>query len=423
MAFTREFKRRRLLGWAVLSSVFVLVNFHRVSTGVLTSSLAGAFDTTGAELGLLHASFFYIYAPMQLVAGVLVDQRGTRRVTVLGSVVMVVGAVAFASSDAYVVGFLSRALIGFGGSVVYIGILRYCANWFRSNEFATMTGVTLSASALGGLAATTPLALAVAAYGWRTTYLFLGGIGLVATAGVFIAVRDSPTDAGFEPVSESVASADLTMSQVLANARTVFAERTTWVLGVMMFFAVGTNYTVMGLWGVPYLVHAYGLSVATASLFPLAGNLGLLFGSTLVGWISDRLGSRTSITVVTATLYTGLFAGISLLGTPPLAYVAVAFFGVMFLHGGFLLSFTIIKERHSGATSGTATGAINGMGFFGAAVLPGVMGLALDAFWTGETVAGSRIYTLVGYRVAFGIAALSGLVGLCCAVWLRRSSR
>ncbi|MFD1647819.1 MFS transporter [Haloarchaeobius litoreus] len=423
MGLSREFKRRRLLGWAVLSSVFILVNFHRVSTGVLTGSLASAFDTTGAELGLLHASFFYIYAPMQLVAGVLVDQRGTRRVTVLGSVVMAVGAVAFASSDSYLLGLLSRALVGFGGSVVYIGILRYCANWFRANEFATMTGVTLSASALGGLVATTPLALAVGAYGWRDTYLFLGAVGLVTTLGVLVFVRDSPDDAGYEPVSSSVAAPDLTVRQVVGNAKTVFAERTTWVLGVMMFFAVGTNYTVMGLWGVPYMVHAYDLSVATASLFPLAGNLGLLFGSTGVGWISDRLGRRTSITVVTATVYTGLFAGISLLGTPPLVYVAVAFFGVMFLHGGFLLSFTIIKERHSGATSGTATGAINGMGFFGAAVIPGVMGVALDAFWTGETVAGSRIYTLVGYRVAFGIAALSGLIGLCCALWLRRSSR
>lgn len=422
MADSSRFGRRRLLGWALLSSVFVFVNFHRVSTGVLSSSLSAAFDTTGAELGLLHASFFYIYAPLQLVAGVLVDQRGTRRVAGWGSVVMAVGAFGFALSDSYAMGLASRALIGLGGSVVYIGILRYCANWYRPDEFATMTGVTLSASAVGGLAATTPLALFVAEYDWRSAYLLVGALGVVATLGVFLAVRDTPREAGFEPVSDTVASPDLTFRQVVANARTVFRERETWVLGLMMFFAVGTNYTVMGLWGVPYLVRAYGLSVSQASLFPLAGNVGLLLGSPLVGWISDSLGTRTPVTVTTATLYAGLYAVIALLGTPPLAFVAVAFFGVMFLHGGFLLSFTIIKERHDGATSGTATGAINGMGFFGAAVLPAVMGVVLDAFWTGRTVAGSRIYTLVGYRIAFGIAAVSGLVGLCCAIWLHRSA-
>jgi MFS family permease len=96
----------------------------------------------------------------------------------------------------------------------------------------------------------------------------------------------------------------------------------------------------------------------------------------------------------------------------------------MFLLGGFTLAYTVIKERHSTERSGTATGTINGMGFLGAAVLPAVMGWVLDVFWTGETVGGSRVYTLVGYRVAFGVAAASGLIGLGCAIWLHyRESR
>lgn len=82
----------------------------------------------------------------------------------------------------------------------------------------------------------------------------------------------------------------------------------------------------------------------------------------------------------------------------------------MFLLGGFTLAYTVIKERHAAERSGTATGTINGMGFLGAAVLPAVMGWVLDVFWTGETVAGSRVYTLVGYRFAVGVAAVSGLI-------------
>ncbi|WP_435362874.1 MFS transporter [Haloarchaeobius sp. DYHT-AS-18] len=418
MAVSLNYNARRILGWGVLAVLFIFVNFHRISTGVLADSIMRAFDTTGAELGVLHSSFFYIYAPLQLVAGLLVDRLGTRRVTIWGSIVMGSGAFGFAMSETYTMGFLSRACLGFGGSVIYIAILRYCANWFRGDQFATITGFTLSASAVGGLLATTPLAIVVSRFGWRMAFIFVAAAGLVATIGVFLVVRDSPSDAGFEPVEGSVEQPSLTFGQVLTNARSVLVEQETWILGAMMFFAVGTNYTVMGLWGVPYLVHAYGLSVKTASLFTLVGNAGLLFGSPGVGWISDRLGRRTSITVVTGALYCSLYGAIALLVTPPLAFIALAFFATMFLHGGFLLSYTVIKERHSGAKSGTAMGMVNGLGFLGAAVLPGLMGVALDAFWTGETLAGSRIYTLPGYRIAFGIATLSGLLSLACAVWL-----
>lgn len=420
MVSWHDTKTRRWVGWFVLASAFVLVNFHRVSTGVLAESLERAFDTTGSELGLLHASFFYIYAPLQLVAGVLADQRGTRRVAAGGSLVMVVGVFGFVVSGSYVSGFASRALVGLGGSVIYIATLRYCANWFRADEFATVTGLTLSASAAGGLIATTPLAILVGELGWRTSLVAVGVAGVVITVAILLFVRDSPEEAGLAPVKGAVDQPDLTFAEVLANARVVLRERDTWIMGVMLFFAIGTNFTVMGLWGVPYLVHAYGLTVASASLFTLAGNAGLMFGSPAMGFLSDRLGRRTELIVGAGVLYTLAYTAIAVTGTPPLAFVGVAFFAVMFLLGGFLLSYTVVKERHAGETSGTATGAINAMGFFGGAVLPGVMGVALDVFWTGETVAGTRVYTLVGYRVAFAIAAVSGLVALGCGYWLHR---
>lgn len=37
------------------------------------------FDITGAEIGLLHSAFFYVYAPMQLFAGILADRSENTR--------------------------------------------------------------------------------------------------------------------------------------------------------------------------------------------------------------------------------------------------------------------------------------------------------------------------------------------------------
>jgi len=55
--------------------------------------------------------------------------------------------------------------------------------------------------------------------------------------------------------------------------------------------------------------------------------------------------------------------------------------------------------------------------------LPGRLGAALDAYWTGETVNGARVYTESGYRVAFAIAAAAGLLSAACAVVLSLRTR
>jgi len=404
--------------WAALAGGFLLVNFHRVSTAVLSESLARTFDTTGAELGFLHASFFYIYAALQLPSGLLADRLGSRRVAAVGLLAMSVGVVGFAVSGSFLAAFLSRAVVGLGGSVLFVATLRFLANWYRPREFATMTGLTVAAAGVGGVLATTPLALAVEATGWRDSMLAAGLVGFAFTLGVALLVRDRPSAAGFEPVDGVTPPEGLPdLGTVAANTRRVLGAPSTWLLGFVLFFLLGTNFTVLGLWGVPYIVHLYDVSVPRASNYVLLGNLGLLLGAPAVGWLSDRVGRRVPLVFAAVLAFTLSYAVILLTVTPPLAVVGAVLFVANFTVGGNVLLYAVVKERHAAAASGTVTGTINSIGYFGAAVFPAAMGGALDAFWTGETVAGARIYTTLGYRVAFGIATLSGLLSLSCLAW------
>lgn len=188
----------------------------------------------------------------------------------------------------------------------------------------------------------------------------------------------------------------------------------------MLFCASGLNLTLFGLWGIPYVVQTYDTSVAYASLFTLIGSLGVMVGPPAIGWLSDRVGRRIELMIFSGVGYTAALGTIALLGDPPLPVVAIAYFLVGALLGGFVLSYTITKERHPPSASGVATGTINGAAFLGAAALPAIMGFALDAYWTGELIDGVRIYTQFGYRVAFAIGAACGFVGLLCAIWLHR---
>jgi sugar phosphate permease len=411
-------RQRRALLWTLLAGGFLLVNFHRTATAVLSETLAATFGATGAELGSLHASFFYIYAALQLPSGLVVDRYGPRRVGAVGLLAMSAGVAWFAASGTLVEAFLARAAIGLGGSVLYIATLRFCANWFRPDEYATMTGYTIAAAGVGGILATTPLALAIESVGWRVALLVAGGVGATLAVAIAAAVRDTPARAGHDPVEGAAAPETASLSEVVANTRTVLAERETWLLGLVLFLTLGTNFTVLGLWGVPYVVDSYGVTVATASTYVLLGNVGFVVGSPAFGALSDRLARRTGLMVGAAALFTLSYAALTLV--PPLPVVGAALFLALFANGGVALAFTVGKERHASDVAGTVTGVINSLGYFGAAVLPTVLGAVLDAYWTGEVIGGARVYTVTGYRVAFGVATATGVLATGAALWLHR---
>ncbi len=414
----RDPSRRRWLLWLLLAAVYLLVSLFRLSTAVLSDDLTRAFEMTATELGNLHAAFFYVYAPLQILSGALADRFGARRSAAAGGLTLNAGAVVFGFADGYAAALAGRLLMGVGASVVFIAILRFCANWYRKEEFAAMSGFTVAVSGVGGIAATAPLALLVSALGWRAAVLALASFGLLASAAIYLFVRDSPRDAGLPPVDGVAEPPEVSFSDVLSNLKDIVSRLDTWVIGLVMFCATGVNITVFGLWGVPYIVQVYGSSVVEASYYVLLGSVGFTVGPPAIGRLSDRTGVRKPLMVASGAIYTLAYLVVAVTVDPPLAVVGAAFFVAGFFTGGLVLALTVVKERHSATASGTALGTVNGAAFVGAAVFPTAMGAALDVYWTGETVAGSRVYSEAGYQIAFALAAAAGAVATVTAYYL-----
>lgn len=381
-----------------------------------------ALGTTGAQLGTLHAIFFLVYAVMQIPTGILVDRVGPRVTATAGAAVMNVGAIWFALASTYVSAFGGRSLIGLGGSVIFVSMLRFCANWYRVDEFGMMSGLCFAIGGIGGILATTPFAVAVDFTGWRTTVLVLALFGLAVAGATATVVRDSAERAGLPPIENVPEHPRLSIAEVREFTVRIISDRWTWVIAILLYCIGGVNLTLIGLWGIPYVVQVYDVSVTAASTITLFGGVGIVVGPPVFGRLSDVVDRQTEFIIGGAIVYTSALGLLAIVGDPPLIVVGVVFFLIGSLLGAFVLTFPMIQRRYDDRASGIALGAINGASFFGAASFPTLMGWALDVYWTGEYVDGVRVYTMTGYRAAFAIGTAAGVVAIGCAVWLHRQS-
>jgi sugar phosphate permease len=391
--------------WAILivpAFLYFLSYFHRVAPVVVAADLMAAFAVSAAALGTLSAIYPYCFAVMALPGGSLADFLGPRRILTLGGLSMSAGAVLFGLAPSFGVAFAGRLLVGLGASVMLIGCLRLAAEWFRTDEFATVAGASQSVGSLGALAGTTPLALLVEQMGWRNAFVIIGATTALLAGACFLSVRDRPDgDASRERARE----AGRGLRDVIAGIPSVVTNPRSWTAGLISGGVYGGFAAFVGLWGVPYLTQVYGLPRVQASNLIALAALGLLVGAPLVGWISDRVLERRRLPLVTLS---GLNALTWLPLVVPAAPIAPTLLApVCFLIGlgssVVVLVFACIREVNDPRHVGVALGFHNLPTFLSFGITQWLTGLVLDRLWDGTLVAGARVYSVDAYRAAFAL--------------------
>ena len=157
LALSREQKRRRWLMLGVVASAYVLSFFQRFAPAGIAQDLAAAFQTSATSLGVLAATYFYVYTVMQIPTGILADTLGPRRILALGGIIGGLGSFLFGMAPSLDAALLGRTLIGLGVSVTFIAMLKLIAVWFEENRFATMVGVCMLVGNMGSVLAGAPL--------------------------------------------------------------------------------------------------------------------------------------------------------------------------------------------------------------------------------------------------------------------------
>ncbi|AOY75718.1 MFS transporter [Clostridium formicaceticum] len=380
----RKLKTYRWYVWGALVIAYIIVFFHRLSIAVVREELVEAFDITSTTFANLGSAYFYPYMVMQIPSGILADSLGARKTVTLGTLVAAIGSILFGYAPTIAVAFLGRFLVGIGVSVVFIAILKVQSQWFFEREFATMSGLTAFMGNLGGIFAQTPLAVLVAYFTWRTTFIGIGVISLGIALLCYMVVRNSPADMGL-PTIESLEGKkrEIIKTPPLGEGLVkALLNKRTWppFLAFVGFF--GAFMTLTGTWGPSYLMEVYGFSRQEAPNYTTVAMLGLSLGCIIIGKISDAMKSRKMPMLGFGGIYVTTWGMLVFVGggKPPVGMLYPLFFAMGVGCSTFVLGWACGKEVNHPSIAGISTSIVNIGGFLGAAVLPPILGRVFDRY-------------------------------------------
>lgn len=414
----KRFHRVRLTLFAVLGVSFMLVFFHRVAPAVAAQDLMRDFAIPAAALGSLAAMYFYIYALMQIPAGVLADTLGVRVTASIGASIAGVGSVVFGLAPDFFFAAVGRLLVGLGVSVVFVGFMRLNTVWWSEKYYGLASGMVVVLGVCGAMLAASPLAALLAIVSWRTTFVAVGVFTLLIAVLTYWLVRDRPEDAGFPSLREMQGA--VPHAQRTRHWRhdlwDVLRNRDVWWTFLTNMGLTGVHLAFAGLWGVPLLTDVHGLSRAEASLYTTTALAAHGVGSVLFGALSDRIGRRRPVVIATAV--GAVLAWSCLLWLPWGPGVSgFALYGLVGLcAGGFIVAYSVAKEVVAPSVAGMALALANTGVFFGAALVQPMFGVLMDLTWDGAVIDGVRHYRWGDYTnglwLCLAVAALSFFASL-----------
>ncbi|UCG13519.1 MAG: MFS transporter [Deltaproteobacteria bacterium] len=414
---SRALRYRWLIFW-ILAIAYVLVYFHRLCPAVVAVDMMSDLQTGGALLGLLGSAYFYPYAIMQLPAGLLSDSWGPRRTITLFFSVACVGSVLLGLAPSLFWAIVGRTLVGLGVSMLFVPTMKVLAEWFRVREFATMTGILMAMGGLGSLSAAAPLAFLSTRIGWRLSFVAVGIFTLLMATLVWLFVRDRPGDLGWPSPTEPTGITPPAIG-LLEGMKKVVTYPRFWPIAIWFFCDCAIFFSFGGLWGGPYLMQIYGLTKAQAGKILSMMAIGMIVGSPLVSFLSNRaFQGRKPVLILSSFItlcLTALLAFRTAGLTVPVLYLLCFALGI-FSSAIVVVGFTTTKELFPVRMAGTSTGLVNLFPFAGGALFQPFLGHLLERRGRVEGA-----FTLAGYQHAFLALFVCGIIAFLACLFLKET--
>jgi MFS family permease len=384
--------RKRTAGNALilLLGAAVFLNYvDRGAVGIAAPLMQSDLKLSATAFGLVASAFFWVYGPVQLVVGWMVDRFSVYRLMAAGLLVWAVSTLLMGFAGGFLSLLVLRVMLGIGESIAFPGTSKIIAEQVPAQRRGMANAVVSLGIALGPAAGTLAGGLILASWGWRAIFIVFGMLTLLWLWPWREATR------GLEPASRTQTST-VPMVQILKR----------WPLWSMSIAHIASNYGFYFLliWLPVYLVRSRGLPIGEMTLLATLGYAAQAAAAVVFGMWSDRW-TRSGKSEATIRRWMMIIAqivqGAAIIGV--LLGDGVVAIGVWLVIAGICtgalsLNVYAVAQMFAGArAAGTWIGAQNAIGNSFSGILgPILTGVIVDA---------------AGYDGAFYVAAAVASVG------------
>lgn len=399
---------RGWLIWGTAALFYLYEFFVRVAPAAMEEELQAHFGLTAAALGAAAGAYYFIYSPMQLVSGTMIDRFGAKRVLLVSVAICTFGVFieVAGSNSAFLVA--ARFCQGMGSAFAFVGTMYLAAAWFPRSMLALLSGLTTSLGMAGAIIGNAGVARLVDTLGWQTALLITGALGIVI--GLLIALI-IPAGGSAGPVPE-VGEPPAERAGIVAALRVVYANPQSWYIGIVGASLYMPLSILGALWGESYIAALTGADKIGASGAVSMMYVGWMIGGPLAGFVSDRFGTRRPLLVGASIATVAVTAVIALLPSASLTGMYALLLLLGLASTSQVVCFAAAVEHNPARVTGTAIAATNmmimllgGLGEWG-------FGELLDLFST------SANPSPAAFRAAIWLLPAVNLIGLLAALRL-----
>ena len=396
-----------LIGWMLVISAVAFLD--RTNISVAGRSMENEYGLTDVQLGWVFSAFLLGYALFQAPGGRIADKYGPHRVIAFATVwwgvfTALTGAVPSNFPYAVAVLICVRFGLGLGESVVYPASNRLVAEWIPSRERGLANGLIFAGVGVGAGLSPPLIARIMSLYGWRASFMVTAVIGLVA-GGIWLWIcRDKPSNHPW------VSAEELAYIESDLPNKPKSGQKPAWglILKSRNLAAITASYFTFGYaayiffsWFFIYLNKVRSLDLKASALYGMLPFLAMATGSTVGGWISDRVcqhfGKRAGrcgvagVSLVLASVFVAM--GPRVTDARLAAVVLAGGAGAIYLSQSV---FWALTSELGGAAAGTTSGVMNMGNQIGGTITASLSPyIALHFGWTASFTA-SAVLCLFG---------------------------
>jgi MFS transporter, OFA family, oxalate/formate antiporter len=387
-------------GWLVVAGAFAVtfIGFGSAYTfSAFIEPLQRDFAASRGSVSLVFSLAGFLYFGLGIVSGPLADRWGSRRLAVLGMILVGAGLAAASLAHDLPQVYAAYGLgVGLGVGCSYVPALGAVQRWFvKRRGFAS--GLAVSGIGVGTLVMPPLAALLIRQAGWRDAYLVLGCLAVVVGGGMAMLIENDPRARGLAPDGDPLDAAVPPVRPAGFSVRQAITSRrfaglyTACLIGSFGLFVPLAHL-------VPYAVD-HGIEPSSAVLLLGMIGVGSTAGRFFLGGLADRMGRQQALLVMFAGMASALAAWAALSGFWSLVAFSLAFGA---FYGGYVAVLpALVMDYFGGRNVGGIIGVLYTSIAFGTLIGPSAAGFAFDL---------SHSYTLPILVSACGNLIAAGIV-------------